>query len=170
MVTALYAGWSIDPWPSTITQSPRASPCSTSHSTVPFAKSLMTRSTATPQPSIIIPVWPVGTITADAPVPTRRRDQFECDGHLADRAVRADGQDHPLARQVPAPDRGLHPVRRPPVVDQPRAGRRRSRRELRIVAEELVQAAVDIEAGRDRLEDGRSATQAAAARRSVRCR
>ena len=42
-----------------MTQSPSASPCSTSHSTVPWAKSLMSRSTATPQPSIIIPVWPV---------------------------------------------------------------------------------------------------------------
>ncbi len=44
-----------------MTQSPSASPCSTSHSTVPWAKSLISRSTATPQPSIIIPVWPVGT-------------------------------------------------------------------------------------------------------------
>ncbi len=55
-VTLLYAGWSSEPWPSTMTQSPRDSPSSTSHSTVPWRKSAMTRSTATPQPSIMIPV------------------------------------------------------------------------------------------------------------------
>ena len=66
-VTDEYAGWSSDPWPSTRIQSPSSSPCSTSHSTVPCVKSLMSRSTATPQPSIIIPVCPVGTNTADWP-------------------------------------------------------------------------------------------------------
>ena len=50
-----------------MTQSPRSSPCSVSHSQVPFEKSLMTRSTATPQPAIIIPVWPVGTNAARRP-------------------------------------------------------------------------------------------------------
>ena len=70
-----------------MTQSPSASPCSTSHSTVPWAKSLISRSTATPQPSIIIPVWPVGTNTADWPAAMRRRAQLERDRHLADRAV-----------------------------------------------------------------------------------
>ncbi len=34
---------------------------------MPWVKSLISRSTATPQPSIIIPVWPVGTKTADSP-------------------------------------------------------------------------------------------------------
>ena len=66
-VTDEYAGWSSEPWPSTNTQSPSPSPCSTSHSQVPWRKSAMTRSTATPQPSIIIPVWPVGTKTPDRP-------------------------------------------------------------------------------------------------------
>ena len=72
-VTLLYAGWSSDPWPSTMTQSPRRSPSSTSHSAVPWTKSATTRSTATPQPSIIIPVWPVGTNDADRPAATAAR-------------------------------------------------------------------------------------------------
>ena len=139
-----------------MTQSPRSSPCSTSHSTVPLVKSLMTRSTATPQPSIIIPVWPVGTMTADGAVAAGRRDELQRDRHLADGAVGADGQDHALAGQVLPPDGRLHPVRRPPVVDEPRAGRGGRRRELRVVAEELVQPGVDVEAGGDRLEDRRA--------------
>ncbi len=35
-VTDVYAGWSSEPWPSTMTQSPRPSPSSISHSTVPW--------------------------------------------------------------------------------------------------------------------------------------
>jgi hypothetical protein len=66
-VTDEYAGWSSEPWPSTISQSPRDSPSSINPSTVPWTKSLITRSTATPQPSIIIPVCPVGTKTAASP-------------------------------------------------------------------------------------------------------
>ena len=50
-----------------MTQSPRRSPSSLSHSQVPWTKSETTRSTAAPQPSIIIPVWPVGTKEADRP-------------------------------------------------------------------------------------------------------
>ena len=72
-VTALYAGWSSEPCPSTKTHSPRASPCSTSHSQIPFEKSLITRSTAAPQPSIMIPVWPVATNVADSPDSTAAR-------------------------------------------------------------------------------------------------
>ena len=34
---------------------------------MPLRKSLITRSTATPQPSIIMPVWPVGTKTPFRP-------------------------------------------------------------------------------------------------------
>ena len=142
-----------------MTQSPRASPCSTSHSTVPLVKSLMTRSTATPQPSIIIPVWPVGTMTAASPAATRGRDELEGDRHLADRAVRPDGEDHPLARLVPPADGRLHPVGRAPVVDDPRARRRGRRGELRVVAEELVQPGVDVEARRDGRLDDRAASR-----------
>ena len=120
-VTELYAGWSRLPWPSTMTQSPRRSPSSTSHSPVPWTKSAMTRSTATPQPSIIIPVWPVAT--NDAPQAGRRGGppELEGDRHLADGAVRADGEDHPLARRVAAADGRLEAVGRPAVVDDPDA-------------------------------------------------
>ena len=154
-VTDEYAGWSSEPWPSTITQSPRRSPSSTIHSTVPWAKSLMSRSTATPQPSIIIPVWPVGTNDAERPAACAEDAQLQGDRHLADRAVRADGQDHPLARAVAAPDGRLHPIRRPPVVDDPRPGSGRRSGELGVVAEERVEPGMDVEAGPDRVEDRR---------------
>ena len=103
-------------------------------------------------------------------VAPRRRDQLQGHRHLADRAVGADGQDHALARQVPAPDRRLHPVRRPPVVDQSGAGRRGRRGELRVVAQELVQPGVDVEAGARSPRGSSPASRRAAARRSGRCR
>ena len=88
-------------------------------------------------------------------VAPRGRDQLQGHGHLADRAVGPDRQDHPLARAMTPPDGGLHPVGRPAVVDQASAGRRGRRRELRVIAEELMQPGVDIEARPDRLEDRR---------------
>ncbi len=129
-VTAEYAGWSSDPWPSTRTQSPIASACSTSHSTVPWAKSLMSRSTATPQPSIIIPVWPVGTNDARCrPRPAAAARNSRATDILPIAQSRPDGQHHPLAGAVAATDRGLHPLRRAPVVDDRASrGRRRPRR------------------------------------------
>ena len=89
-------------------------------------------------------------------VAPRGRDQLEGDRHLADRAVGADGQDHALARQVPAPDRGLHPIRRSSIVDEPDTGRGGGRREPRVVAQELVQPGVDVQPGRDRIQDDRA--------------
>ena len=50
------------------------------------------------------------------------RDQLERDRHLADGAIRPDGQDHPLPGHVAPPHGRLHPVGWPAVVDQPRAG------------------------------------------------
>jgi hypothetical protein len=71
----------------------------------------MTRSTATPQPSIIIPVWPVGTNDR-----SRRRagrpPQLQGHRHLADGAVRPTVRITRLPGQMPAPDRGLLAVRR----------------------------------------------------------
>ena len=84
-----------------------------------------------------------------------RPRQLERDRHLADRAVAADGQDHPLARRVAAPDGRLHPLGRAPVVDDRRAARRRGCDELRVVADERVEPGPDVEPGRDRLEDDR---------------
>ena len=134
-------------------QSPFASACSTSHSQVPLAKSLITRSTATPQPSIIIPVWPVGTKTAARPACAGRPAELEGDAHLADRAVGADGQDHVLARAVGPADGRLLAARRPAVVDDRDAGGLGRGGELGVVADERVQPGQDVEAGRDRLED-----------------
>ena len=54
-----------------------------------------------------------------------------------------------LPGQVPPADGRLHPVRRPPVVDDARAGAPAAAGELRVVAEERVQAGVDVEAGVD---------------------
>ena len=82
--------------------------------------------------------------------------ELEGDRHLADRAVAADGQDHPLARCVPPAHGRLHPLGRAPVVHDRAAGRGRGGRELGVVADEGVQAGEDVEAGRDRVEDDRS--------------
>ena len=79
--------------------------------------------------------------------------QLEGDGHLPDRAVRADREQDPLARQVSAPDRGVHALRRAPEVDQPDARRPGGLRQLRVVGEEGVQAGQDVEAGADRGQD-----------------
>ena len=130
----------------------------------------MSRSTATPQPSIIIPVWPVGT-----------NDGRSAGGLAPPRRSSSATDILPIAQSVPTvritrlpgpwrpPDGGLHPVRRPAVVDDPRPGRGGRRGELRVVAEERVEAGVDVEAGLDRLEDRRPprGRQLAAGRRDA---
>jgi hypothetical protein len=50
-------------------------------------------------------------------------------------------------------DGGLHPIGRPAIVDDLRAGGGGRRRELGVVAEERVEAGVDIQPGLDRLAD-----------------
>ena len=65
--------------------------------------------------------------------------QFECDGHLADRAVGPDGQDDALPRLVPSSDGRLHPLRRSPIVDDPRAACLGFGGEFRVVGEERVE-------------------------------
>ena len=92
---------------------------------VPWEKSLTSRSTATPQPSIIIPVWPVGHERRPVAGGEGGAPELERDGHLADGAIDADGQDHPLARPVAASDGRLHAVGRAPVVDDRRPARPR---------------------------------------------
>ena len=131
-----------------MTQSPSASPSSTSHSTVPWAKSLMSRSTATPQPSIIIPVWPVGTndgrvagrlrgLAAARGRPTSCRSRSRCrpSGSPACPARAAGRRPSPSARAAAGSRRSAVPAR----------GRRG--RELRVVAEERVQAGQHVEPG-----------------------
>ena len=115
---------------------------------VPCEKSLMSRSTATPQPSIIIPVWPVGTNEARWPAASAARRSSRPTDILPIAQSTADRQDHPLARAVAAPDGGLHPVGRSSVVDDRGPARGRGGRELRVVADERVQAGQDVEARR----------------------
>ena len=92
-VTPEYAGWTSEPWPSTRSSSPpRRRPSTTSRSAAPAMKSATTASTAMPQPAIAIPVCPVGTNTDAMPARARRAVELERDGHLPDRAVRADGE------------------------------------------------------------------------------
>ena len=114
----------------------------------------MSRSTAAPHPSIIIPVWPVGTNDAARPAAWARSPELEGDRHLADRAVCPDGQDDPLAGIVAASDGGLHPVRRPAVVDDLHVpATAAASGKLGVVAEEGMEPGVDVEPGPDRVED-----------------
>ena len=97
-----------------MTQSPSSSPSPTSHSTVPWAKSLMSRSTATPQPSIIIPVWPVATNEALSPAASAaRRSSSETD-------ILPIAQSLPTVRITRFPG----PCRRPTAVSIRSGGRR----------------------------------------------
>ncbi len=85
----------MEPWPSTITQSPSRSPCSTMRSTVPWRKSDTTASTGAPQPSIMMPVWPVATNEVLTPASRAARRSSSMCRHLAHGAVRTDRQDDP---------------------------------------------------------------------------
>ncbi len=85
----------------------------------------------------------------------RRAPELERHGHLSDRAVRPNGQDHARSRPVPSPDGRLHPLGRPAVVDDPDARVPRGSRQLGVVAQERVEAAVDVEAAADRRQDRR---------------
>ena len=136
----------MEPWPSTKIQSPIPSARSTSHSAAPLTKSAMTRSTATPQPSIMMPVWPVGTKTADEARPQGRPAELEGHGHLADGAVAADGQDHAAARPVRAARGHVVALGRAAVVDELHAVDVREGPELGVVGHELVEARNDIQA------------------------
>ena len=113
-VTLLYAGWSSEPWPSTM--HPVAAPLALLDQplAVPWTKSAMTRSTATPQPSIIIPVWPVGTNDADRPAATAARRSSSATDIL------------PIAQSVPTVriTRLPGPWRRPTAVSIRSGGRR----------------------------------------------
>ena len=118
---------------------------------MPCAKSLIRRSTATPHPSIIIPVWPVGTNTADWPAARADVRSSSATDILPIAQSVADRQDHPLARPMAAADRGLHPLGRSSVVDD-----RRSRAAAAAFANSgssprnVWRPPTDIEAGVDR--------------------
>ena len=140
-----------------MTQSPSASPCSTSHSTVPWAKSLMSRS------------------TGDAPaldhhpgLAGRHEDRAIGRPRRPTRRSSSATDILPIAQSVPTVRidplaRGMAAARRRSPSGPAAGGSRRScvplrrggRRELRVVAEERVQAGQDVEAGVDRGEDRR---------------
>ena len=81
---------------------------------MPWAKSLISRSTATPQPSIIIPVWPVGTNDARSPAARAARRSSSATDIL------------PIAQSVPTVriTRLPGPWRRPTAVSIRSGGRR----------------------------------------------
>jgi hypothetical protein len=93
---------------------------------------------------------------AREPGPMGRGAQLQGHAHLADGAVGADGEDDPRARPVQPALRGLHPLRRFPVVDQLHAHAGRLGCELGVLRHEGVEAAQHIQAGIDRPQDDRS--------------
>ena len=62
-------------------------PRSTNRSAAPAMKSATTASTAMPQPSIMIPVWPVATNRVRRPRVIELLRELQLGGHLADVAV-----------------------------------------------------------------------------------
>ena len=109
---------------------------------------------ATPQPSIMMPVWPVGTKTAESPAARAASTELERHAHLADGAVGADGEDDVAAGAMRAARGDLVALRRAPVVDQLDAMGRREGGELGILGDELMQAGDDVQACLDGGTDG----------------
>ena len=151
-MTPEYAGCASEPWPSTNSSSPpRRWPSTTSRSAAPARKSETTASTAIPQPAIAIPVWPVGTKTRGEAAAARLEVELERDRLLADRAVGADGQRDPRRDLEVLAGRDVQVGRRLAQVAQLDAVLARELDQLRVLGDELVQAALEVEAGRDRL-------------------
>ena len=151
IVTPEYAGWTIEPWPSTKSTSvpPRPYPSTTSRSVAPAMKSETTASTAIPHPAIAMPVCPVGT---------------NCDASPRSRAARSSSSDtvifpiaqsDPTVRTMRASSCRFSPVGtsrsggRPAQVAELDAVSRSELGQLRVVGDELVQAVLEIEALRD---------------------
>ena len=147
-------------------------------------KSATTASTEIPQPAIAIPVWPVGTKTAREPAPPRLAVELERDGHLPDRAVGADREHDPsratlevlAGRDVqarPAACAGRAARRRaarrarpaPGRRQRTRAGRsrRRARRAIAVLQEQLAPGGREAAALRWRRRRARSSARSASA-------
>ena len=173
-VTPEYAGCSSDPWPSTQRSSPpRSIPSSTSCSEAPARKSATTASTEIPHPAIAIPVWPVGNELALEPAAPRLGVELERDGHLPDRAVGADREHDPRVVGEVAAGRRVEARRRLPQIAELDSVTGGEDAELGIVRDELVEAALDVEAGGDAgLEElapgGREPAAASSRRRRAR--
>ena len=117
----------------------------------PARKSATTASTAIPQPAIAIPVWPVGTKTERRP---RRRASRSSSSATVFLPI---AQSEPTVSAIRAGMRRFSPVgtsrpsRRAPQVAQLDAVAARELGQLRVVAQELVQAVLEVEAGLDAL-------------------
>ena len=106
-----------------------------------------------PQPAMAMPVWPVGTNTLAQAAAAGLGVELEADRHLAQRAVRADRQHHSCIHRQVAAGGHVQPVRRAAQVADLDALQLRGRGQLGIVAEEVVEAALDVEPGLDRAQD-----------------
>ena len=148
--------------------SPRAAPSTTSRSAAPAMKSATTASTAMPQPAIAMPVWPVGTNCDFRP----RR--------CASRSSSIATVFFPIAQSEPTVRHDLgrelevlagRDVEVRPAACAGRAARRRGALrqldELGIVGDELVQPALDVEPGCDRVPSGARARPAGSVRPAV---
>ena len=118
-------------------------------------KSATTASTAMPHPAIAMPVWPVGQKTEASPRPAGLPVELDGDRLLADRAVRADGEDDLRVDLEVRAGRDVDVLGRPAEVAELHAAGARELRQLRVVGEELVQPALDVEACLDALAEQR---------------
>ena len=122
-------------------------PSTTSRSAAPAMKSATTASTAMPQPAIAMPVWPVGTKTRLA-TPRRRASRSSS----SETVIFPIAQSEPTVRTMVASTRevragGRREVgRRAAQIAQLDAAFGGERAQLRVVAEEHVQAVLDVEA------------------------
>ena len=106
-------------------------------------KSATTASTEMPQPAIAMPGLAGRDELGRDPARPRLAVELERDGHLPDRAVGADGE-HDLPGQLEvAAARDVEPFGRAAQVGQRRARCRSERRQLGVVADELVQPVLD---------------------------
>ena len=109
-------------------------------------KSATTASTATPSPAIRMPVWPVALKSAAMPRSLQPAGQGDRRDHLADRAIRADGEQAVARPRIALADRQARRADR----GHRRACRfrcSRERGEARLVAQPLVEARSHVQPG-----------------------
>ena len=127
---------------------PRRLPSTTRRSAAPARKSETTASTAIPQPAIAIPVWPVGTNTDRRP--RRRASRSSSRATVFFPIAQSEPTVSATWRKAAGSRRSARSGR--PAASVDREARRRGgppARPARVVGDELVQAALDVEAVRD---------------------
>src|SRR6266576_2495367 len=129
------------PCPSTSTMSLSLAPCRTSCSAAPAMKSATTASTAIPHPSMKMPVCPVATKLVRCPRLTSASRNCSC------AVILPTLQSDPTARTTRASTSAARPPAR---VENANAASFGERTQLRIVADEGVQPAPDLELLLDR--------------------